>query len=308
MARARPILGVTADMPFGAFASRVIAVRADEAKDLLGRSSDGAGPELVHDRRVAVRRLRTALEVFEPALPKRPAKQARRELKVLFSGFGPRRDADVAIAMLLSMQPHLAGGDRPGWRGLIDELDAAAGAPPGACALPDGAHELAVAARSADGGAAGVEMRRIAAKRLSAVRARLGALDEPHDPDELHQLRIAAKRLRYVLEVAAPVLGDASKGGVAAARSVQDVLGEIHDCDVLLPRIDDHRARLRDTDVAAVRAGRRAPNAMRYRGVETVDVRVRARREDLLDELTDHHATWGRALDRLAAALDGDGA
>src|SRR5437764_11084433 len=123
MARARPILGVTPDMPFGAFASRVISIRGDEAQALLLQRPHGAGPELVHDRRVAVRRLRTALEVFEPALPKKAVKQARRDLKELFSGFGDRRDADVAIDLLREMEPTLAAGDVPGWRGLIAELD-----------------------------------------------------------------------------------------------------------------------------------------------------------------------------------------
>src|SRR4051794_34903241 len=131
MAAARPIPGVTSDMPFGEFAARVITVRADEAKGLLGRRPSGAGPELVHDRRVALRRLRTALEVFEPALPKRATKQARRDLKRVFSGYGDRRDADVAIAALRAMEPELAAADRPGWHGLIVELDTGGGPAPG---------------------------------------------------------------------------------------------------------------------------------------------------------------------------------
>ena len=290
MARARPIIGVTPDMPFGAFAARVIAVRADEAKALLTRN--GSHPDLVHDRRVAIRRLRTAVEVFEPALPKKAAKHSRQELKALFNGFGDRRDADVAIAFLRSMEPSLTAADAPGLRGLIAELDAGGGPAPAAASLPPDVHELVAAARGSNGGAAAAVMDRIAAKRLTAVTARLGA----EDPDALHDLRIAAKRLRYVLEVARPVMGDAVKQREAAARSVQEVLGEIHDCDVLLPRIRAHRRALRDADVAAIRAGRRAPNGARYRGVQAVETRVRARREDLLAELAKLRPQWERAL------------
>jgi CHAD domain-containing protein len=305
MARARPILGVTPDMPFGAFASRVIAVRADEARAVLMRHVPDPQPELVHDRRVAIRRLRTALEVFQPALPRKAAKEARRELKQLFGGFGDRRDADVAIAMLLAMEPRLAGGDRPGWRGLLAELDAAGGTPPDAGGLPFDPADLAGAARSTNGGAAADAMQKIAGKRLAAVRGQLAAVGETGDADALHELRIAAKRLRYVLEVATPVIGDASKRGVLAARSVQDVLGELHDCDVLLPRIRAHRRALRDADVAAVRAATRPPNTMRYRGVQTVETRVRARREDLHHELAAHRPRWDAALEKLGSALAG---
>jgi CHAD domain-containing protein len=60
------------------------------------------------------------------------------------------------------------------------------------------------------------------------------------DPDEveaLHDMRIAAKRLRYLLEVMEPALGPGAGRGAKRAREVQDLLGELHDCDVMLPRV-----------------------------------------------------------------------
>ena len=51
----------------------------------------------------------------------------------------------------------------------------------------------------------------------------------------LHDMRIAAKRLRYVLELAEPCYGKASAARAKRARALQDLLGDIHDCDVLLP-------------------------------------------------------------------------
>ena len=260
MARARPIVGVTPDMPVGDFASRAIAVRAEEAQALLAR--EGGDPDLVHDRRVAIRRLRTALEVFRPLLPKKAAKRARRELKALFSSFGPRRDADVAIVLLRSMEPSLAAEDLPGYRSLIAELDEAGG---------DGMHAGRVPGLpepGPNGKPAAAAMEKIAAKRLAAVRKRLGA----DDPDELHDLRIAAKRLRYVLEVGRPGLGADHQPREAAARSIQEILGDIHDCDVLLPRI-------------AARPG--------LGGIETL---VRARRSELHAALTEERENWQAAL------------
>ena len=49
-------------------------------------------------------------------------------------------------------------------------------------------------------------------------------------------MRIAAKRLRYVLEIVGPCFGPEADAARDAARRLQSVLGEIHDCDVMLPR------------------------------------------------------------------------
>lgn len=78
--------------------------------------------------------------------------------------------------------------------------------------------------------------------RIVAVRLRelteLGAQAvEPGAEAAQHDMRIAAKRLRYALEVAAGCLGAEAEELRAKARELQDVLGDIHDCDVMLPRV-----------------------------------------------------------------------
>lgn len=60
------------------------------------------------------------------------------------------------------------------------------------------------------------------------------------DPDAeqaQHDTRIAAKRLRYVLELTEGCFGDDAVAARRAARELQGVLGDIHDCDVMLPRV-----------------------------------------------------------------------
>ncbi len=172
----------------------------------------------------------------------------------------------------------------PGLHSLIAAFEAGAddGAEPlDAEAVVEASDAAAAAgeqARAGGGPPAAAKLRRIAAKRLKAVDRRLAALDRTEDATALHDLRIAAKRLRYVLESAAPALGPAALDGAAAARELQTVLGDLHDCDVMLPRIAAHRRALRDADVAAVHAGQAPPNADLHRGVLSADVRVRARR------------------------------
>jgi hypothetical protein len=117
------------------------------------------------------------------------------------------------------------------------------------------------------------------------------------DPDEveaLHDMRIAAKRLRYILELFAPRLGPEAARAAKSAKKLQDLLGEIHDCDVNVPLVEQHVVRLRLEDAAAVRdvAGARArdldpakvraaPHRLHYRGLEALDTYLRARRQVL---------------------------
>lgn len=64
------------------------------------------------------------------------------------------------------------------------------------------------------------------------------ALSDPARLAEHHALRIAAKRLRYTIEAFAPLFEDALHSEVKAIKALQEVLGDLHDCDVwinLLP-------------------------------------------------------------------------
>jgi CHAD domain-containing protein len=308
VAKALPIPDVAAETPFGAFAARVIEVRADEVETMLGAPSRNGDASRVHDRRVAIRRLRTAIEVFGPALPKR-AKRVRRELKGSFAALGARRDADVAIETLQAFAPELAPEDQPGLESLLAalEADGAAGGAfdvDAALRAREGAVLLAERARARGGPPAADALRAVAGRRLAEVADGLTALEDPRDAEALHDLRIAAKRLRYVLEAAAPALGPAALDGAKAARELQSVLGDLHDSDVLLPRVAAHRRTLRAEDVAAVRSGARPPNAPRYRGIQSVDTRLRARRAALREHAAGRRVPVGEQLERAAAALE----
>lgn len=308
MAKAQPISDVAADTPFGVFAARVIEVRAGEVQALLADPSGNGNAEHVHDRRVAIRRLRTAIAVFECTLPKR-AKEVRRELKTAFSALGPRRDADVALAALRALEPDLAAADLPGFKGLVAAFEAQGAAGPALdteAALSAGSDAALLADRARDRGGPAAEkaLRHAASGRLAAVQARLDALEDPRDAAALHDLRIAAKGLRYVLEAASPALGPAALDGAKAARDLQTVLGDIHDCDVMLPRLRRHRRELRAADVAAVRGGRQPANAARYRGLQTVDTHVRARRDALREQAAASRAATAAELERVAAELE----
>jgi len=77
---------------------------------------------------------------------------------------------------------------------------------------------------------------RIVATRLAELRALAVEALEPDAATAQHDTRIAAKRLRYVLEITGRCLGPEAKPARGLAKELQGVLGEIHDCDVMLPR------------------------------------------------------------------------
>ncbi len=77
---------------------------------------------------------------------------------------------------------------------------------------------------------------RIVATRLAELRSLAGPALDPAASTAQHDARIAAKRLRYVLEITGVCLGREATAARDAARQLQGVLGELHDCDVMLPR------------------------------------------------------------------------
>ena len=116
MAKARPIEGLQAEEPYAAAAAKVVAVRAREVADHSQNVLDIADIERVHDMRVATRRLRAALEIFEPCFPAPRHEEALDQVKAVADALGERRDADVTIVALERFAEGLAAPDRPGRR------------------------------------------------------------------------------------------------------------------------------------------------------------------------------------------------
>jgi CHAD domain-containing protein len=124
MAKAREIPNLSAEDPYGVAAARVVEIRAQELVDHSARVLDVADIERVHDMRVATRRLRAALEVFEPCFPRRRLKATLREVKELADALGERRDRDVAIESLQGFAAAISAPDRPGIDSLVERFRA----------------------------------------------------------------------------------------------------------------------------------------------------------------------------------------
>jgi hypothetical protein len=133
---------------------------------------------------------------------------------------------------------------------------------------------------------------RIVRTRLAELCDFMPTAADPREVEALHDMRIAAKRLRYVLEITGPVFGPYAETAVRLTKEVQDLLGEIHDCDVQLPEVAAFTADLERADAFAVaertphgaedldpRLVARAPHRGDYAGLAALSVHLRARRE-----------------------------
>ncbi len=107
---------------FSQAAARVVKVRSKEVFAHSQGVLDLDEVERVHDMRVATRRLRAALEVFEPWFPRKRQRKALKKVKALADALGERRDADVEIALLEGLAEEATEADRSALRDLIGEL------------------------------------------------------------------------------------------------------------------------------------------------------------------------------------------
>jgi CHAD domain-containing protein len=204
----------------------------------------GEDPEAVHQARVATRRLRSTLRTFSSLLDPDWTDRLRDELKWLADLLGQVRDTDVLLERFNEHLAALPAADaKVGPRllaALVDQRDSArrrllrAMATERYAVLLD---DLVAAAAApallpgADRPAAQV-MPPLVTKPWKRLRKQVRkAGDDPPD-DQLHQIRIRAKRARYAAEAVEPVIGQPAEDYADAVADLQSVLGDHQDAVV----------------------------------------------------------------------------
>lgn len=233
-------------------------VQALTAREDQARSDE---PDGVHKMRVASRRLRSALSTFRPLLQRERTDPLRSELKWIAAELGGARDAEVLRMRLLE---HLAAEpddlvlgpiparveaqlraehrlahdkllvalDSERYRVLRDRLLSLVDDPPFT--------ELA-----------GLSARPVLTDRVRSSYRRMRKLvgsGPPSDPDHVgewyHEIRKAAKRLRYAAESVTPAFGAPAEELASRAEVLQEVLGEHQDSVVARAALRDLGAKL----------------------------------------------------------------
>jgi CHAD domain-containing protein len=236
---------------------RLPGVDATGPRDLFSRSTtlsmtqwlyfdcelSGAGsPDALRKLRVALRRLRSDLQTFAPLLDSEWATELRDRLGGLAARLGTVRDAEVLSDRLVHLASLLTESDHAAALPLLDT--AASQLAMASAVLLDelageaylGVVESALAAvthpRWSDPDGDIPSVTSLAAKRWRRLRAYVAAMGETPTDEQLHRVRILAKRVRYAADASVPVAGEAAAASAAKMASLQTVLGEQHDAVV----------------------------------------------------------------------------
>jgi len=205
----------------------------------------GEDAEYLHDTRVALRRLRSLLAQLKGVLAAEEHAHLAGELRWLAACTGPARDLDTLLFELRLTEPALRADLEPA---LVAFEHERARLQVQLCSELRGARARALLARlrerfsGADGTRrAGPQAERpfahLLAKRLGRrqrqVVRRARALDAHGPAAELHELRIACKKLRYLLECCRGFVPRAELAGAFAhLKDLQGALGSVQDAEV----------------------------------------------------------------------------
>jgi CHAD domain-containing protein len=121
---------------------------------------------------------------------------------------------------------------------------------------------------------------RIVRVRLDELCSFMPQAADAAEVTALHDMRIAAKRLRYILEITHPCFGPYAEAAVKPVKDLQEVLGEVHDCDVQLPEVRAFLDELVVADAEALLDGAgEPPHREAYGGLVALTAELLARRE-----------------------------
>jgi CHAD domain-containing protein len=207
----------------------------------------------VHQARVASRRLRETVPVLATGLKGSKAGKARRKIRRLTRALGTVRELDVTLGLLDELARM---DDVP--RSAVEAVRA------GVIAERDSGRESmlkrlnrvnvdklhrrlasvakALEASKDEGWREALGGRLV--KRSGLLSEAIDAAGQMYAPERLHQVRIAAKKLRYGLEIASGIGTKSAAPLVRALKRVQDLLGQLHDLQVLLAHVAEVHAAL----------------------------------------------------------------
>jgi CHAD domain-containing protein len=234
-------VAITASMTVADAFALLATSLADEAVARVRQLHDGSvDPEDMHKLRVALRRLRTLWWGYEPLLDAKDAKLQRREFKSLADAAGRTRDWDVLRELLTAAQtsahkraanPLLDAIDQHRATAQVFSLQAIGNAGVGRIL----AQALTSARQQLDRQGIGQSMTGFAEERVQAaeqaLKKRVKRATSTHHEDygALHEVRIAGKKLRYLLQFFSPALERGHEAVIERLTVVQDELGTLND-------------------------------------------------------------------------------
>jgi CHAD domain-containing protein len=246
MAKANKVTGIDCQAPALIGIRLTLQQRFDEMCHLRHAALKWKDPEGVHSMRVASRRLRSAASDFLPFVNKRSLNGSLKQIKGLADALGEVRDQDVAIMALEKLTAEIPSSYIATLKDLITsrkESRKDARQKLKDALITDRIAKLGVEFEAALATATGnvnatgdptyIGIARIVIRdRMKEVEKLSASLYRPGQLKPLHELRIAAKGLRYAVELFADCWGSKILDFAKVTAQLQTALGKLHDCDV----------------------------------------------------------------------------
>lgn len=249
---------LTPDAPLWAWAEDAISHRLEEMFQHTDGVRAGEDIEAVHDMRVGSRRLVAAMKVFGECFPGYEYQLLLKEARRVTRRLGAVRDLDVLIDHYEGLRERARPEEQLG----VDYFIAVHHR------LRERARRPMLAAlREIERDDLGGRIRRYLQDESAAYRFGLHApaghrrrveptgsfrtaappiledryrtfysfepyVSDPEEVEQLHEMRIAAKWLRYTMELFAPAYANRLKSEISAVKKIQELLGDLHDSDV----------------------------------------------------------------------------
>jgi CHAD domain-containing protein len=288
----------------------------DQIDSAEQRLADAQDLEALHDFRVGLRRLRSSLAAYREALRDSIAGKMRRRIRDLARATNAGRDAEVQLVWLGKQEADLRPEDKPGYFWLLGRLQGRKQETydPAMAKVARRYLKLAEKLRTALG-ILRIELGNGRSQRTATFRELTGALirlqvgrvqqelagvRDAADFAQVHQTRIALKRLRYLIEPIAR-RNRRARALIGRFKEAQDLLGEHHDLHVLAEEIGSVRASLAETDVPRLEPGLAALTRLAQEGAAAAFVRFQATwGGGLAGRILIRAAELGRALEEQA--------
>jgi CHAD domain-containing protein len=250
---AKRIKGLDPDMPAGEAAALILEAKAAKMFALEDAAASGTDMDAVHDMRVASRRLRASMQIFEPLYRRKSFRRWYDMGRGVTKSLGKVRDADVFIDAFgrLTRKRGLSDGQRIAIAYIVGhrqgermadvqrlnkrlaKMDLAGSRKGFSKFLHDHRKSPMVDAPLSE------LARDTVPVRLESVLGYLPAALIPENAEAQHAMRIEFKRLRYAIETLSPCFDERLDEILAVLKGFQDALGEIHDHDVFIDIVRD---------------------------------------------------------------------
>jgi CHAD domain-containing protein len=250
--------------------SDLLKPRVDRFTRVL-RGLEQGDVKALHRTRVASRRLRELIPVLQ--LPPDLAKKLSRRLRKVTERLGSARELDVTLLLIdelhtsrpvhqdaLEQIRRLVAKERDAVRKKlverlpIEDLQRLARKLDRVRSALKRDEEVSVAERKPSRAKAArwATDARVAQRAAKLTEAIVGA-GAVYLPERLHDVRIALKKLRYVLEIAAEIAREKQTPTLRTLKRAQELLGRMHDVEVLIARVRDAQASPNPPSLAAWR-------------------------------------------------------